>query len=160
MILDHLECLCTRWKRKRDLYVLLCFGLESSGVRLKEILNLSPSVPLPENARRGLCVGRMGGACSPVPRCQPDQQPGRLRIVAVNGTHRLPGDALAPLINVRSGAEGDKQTPNVTKCHAKKSGTESPTRAPTPTRSSTDACVPTPTRSCTDAYVRGRPRSS
>ena len=37
------------------------------------------------------------------------------RIVAVNGTHRLP-DALAPLINVRSGAEGDKQTPNVTKC--------------------------------------------
>ena len=40
------------------------------------------------------------------------------RIVAVNGTHRPP-DALAPLINVRfvrSGAEGDKQTPNVTKC--------------------------------------------
>jgi len=35
--------------------------------------------------------------------------------VAVNGTRRLP-DALAPLINVRSGAEGDKQTPNVTKC--------------------------------------------
>ena len=35
-------------------------------------------------------------------------------MVAVNGTHRLP-DALAPLINVRSGAEGDKQTPNVTK---------------------------------------------
>jgi hypothetical protein len=29
------------------------------------------------------------------------------RIVAVNGTHRLP-DALAPLINVRRGAEGDK----------------------------------------------------
>ena len=28
-------------------------------------------------------------------------------IVAVNGTHRLP-DALAPLINVRSGADGDK----------------------------------------------------
>ena len=36
------------------------------------------------------------------------------RIVAVNGTHRPP-DALAPLINVWSGAEGDKQTPNVTK---------------------------------------------
>ena len=36
------------------------------------------------------------------------------RMVAVNGTHRL-SDALAPLINVRSGAEGDKQTPNVTK---------------------------------------------
>ena len=35
------------------------------------------------------------------------------RIVAVNGTHRL-HDALAPLINVRSGAEGDKLTPNVT----------------------------------------------
>ena len=35
-------------------------------------------------------------------------------LVAVNGTHRLP-DALAPLINVRSGAEGDTQTPNVTK---------------------------------------------
>ena len=34
----------------------------------------------------------------------------------MNGTHRLP-DALAPLINVRRGAEGDKQTPNVTKCH-------------------------------------------
>ena len=33
------------------------------------------------------------------------------RIVAVNGTHRPP-DALAPLINVRRGAEGDKQTPN------------------------------------------------
>ena len=31
-----------------------------------------------------------------------------------NGTHRLP-DALAPLMNVRRGAEGDKQTPNVTK---------------------------------------------
>ena len=30
------------------------------------------------------------------------------------GTHRLP-DALALLINVRSGAEGDKSTPNVTK---------------------------------------------
>ena len=45
---------------------------------------------------------------------QPDRRPGRLRIVAVNGTHRLP-DALAPLINVRSGAEGDKLTPNVTK---------------------------------------------
>ena len=38
------------------------------------------------------------------------------RIVAVNGTHRLP-DALAPLMNVRHGAEGDKQTPNVTKNH-------------------------------------------
>ena len=37
-----------------------------------------------------------------------------IRILAVNGTHRPP-DALAPLINVRSGAEGDKQTPNVTK---------------------------------------------
>ena len=36
-------------------------------------------------------------------------------IVAVNGTHRPP-DALAPLINVRRGAEGDKQPPNVTKC--------------------------------------------
>ena len=41
-----------------------------------------------------------------------------VRIVAVNGTHRPP-DALAPLINVRSGAEGDKQTPNVTKCVTK-----------------------------------------
>ena len=30
----------------------------------------------------------------------------------MNGTHRPP-DALAPLINVRRGAEGDKQTPNV-----------------------------------------------
>ena len=45
---------------------------------------------------------------------QPDRRPGRLRIVAVNGTHRPP-DALAPLINVRSGAEGDRLTPNVTK---------------------------------------------
>ena len=36
------------------------------------------------------------------------------RTVAVNDTHRLP-DALAPLTNVRRGAEGDKQTPNVTK---------------------------------------------
>ena len=44
----------------------------------------------------------------------PDRRPGRLRIVAVNGTHRPP-DALAPLINVRSGAEADKLTPNVTK---------------------------------------------
>ena len=35
-------------------------------------------------------------------------------MAAVNGTHRPP-DALAPLMNVRSGAEGDKQTPNVTK---------------------------------------------
>ena len=33
-------------------------------------------------------------------------------MLAVNGTHRLP-DALAPLINVQSGAEGDKPTPNV-----------------------------------------------
>ena len=33
----------------------------------------------------------------------------------MNGTHRLP-DALAPLINVRRGAEGDTPTPNVTKC--------------------------------------------
>ena len=40
----------------------------------------------------------------------PDRRPGRPRTVAVNGTHRLP-DALAPLINVRSGAEGDKLTP-------------------------------------------------
>ena len=32
----------------------------------------------------------------------------------MNGTHRLP-DALAPLINVRRGAEGDTQTPNATK---------------------------------------------
>ena len=45
--------------------------------------------------------------------CRTDDQVAR--IVAVNGTHRLP-DALAPLINVRSGAEGDKLTPNVTKC--------------------------------------------
>ena len=44
--------------------------------------------------------------------CRTDDQV--VRIVAVNGTHRLP-DALAPLINVRRGAEGDKQTPNVTK---------------------------------------------
>ena len=44
----------------------------------------------------------------------PDRQPGIIRIVAVNGTHRPP-DALAPLINVRSGAEADKLTPNVTK---------------------------------------------
>jgi len=40
----------------------------------------------------------------------PDQV---VQIVAVNGTHRLP-DALAPLINVRRGAEGDTPTPNVT----------------------------------------------
>ena len=45
----------------------------------------------------------------------PDRRPGIIRIVAVNGTHRPP-DALAPLINVRSGADGDKTTPNVTKC--------------------------------------------
>ena len=44
--------------------------------------------------------------------CRTDSQVAR--IVAVNGTHWLP-DALAPLINVRSGAEGDKLTPNVTK---------------------------------------------
>ena len=44
--------------------------------------------------------------------CRTDDQVARM--VAVNGTHRLP-DALAPLINVRRGAEGDKQTPNVTK---------------------------------------------
>ena len=44
--------------------------------------------------------------------CRTDSQVAR--IVAVNGTHRLP-DALAPLINVRRGAEGDKSTPNVTK---------------------------------------------
>ena len=43
--------------------------------------------------------------------CRTDDQVAR--IVAVNGTHRLP-DALAPLINVRRGAEGDRQTPNVT----------------------------------------------
>ena len=47
--------------------------------------------------------------------CRTDDQV--VRIVAVNGTHRPP-DALAPLINVRSGAEGDKSThqmsPNVT----------------------------------------------
>ena len=35
--------------------------------------------------------------------CRTDDQV--VRIVAVNGTHRLP-DALAPLINVRSGARG------------------------------------------------------
>ena len=45
--------------------------------------------------------------------CRTDDQV--VRIVAVNGTHRLP-DALAPLINVRSGTDGDKPTPNVTKC--------------------------------------------
>ena len=44
--------------------------------------------------------------------CRTDDQVAR--IVAMNGTHRLP-DALAPLINMRRGAEGDKQTPNVTK---------------------------------------------
>ena len=45
--------------------------------------------------------------------CRNDSQVAR--IVAVNGTHRPP-DALAPLINVRRGAEGaDKLTPNVTK---------------------------------------------
>ena len=43
-------------------------------------------------------------------------------MVAVNGTHRL-SDALAPLINVRSGAEGDMQTPNVTKLYADHCGT-------------------------------------
>ena len=37
-----------------------------------------------------------------------------------NGTHRLP-DALAPLINVRSGAEGDTLTPNVTKMESESS---------------------------------------
>ena len=46
------------------------------------------------------------------------------RIVAVNGTHRLP-DALAPLINVRRGAEGDRQTPNVTKMGARLNSTSS-----------------------------------
>ena len=45
--------------------------------------------------------------------CRTDSQVAR--IVAVNGTHRLP-DALAPLINVRRGAERDNSTPNVTKC--------------------------------------------
>jgi len=66
-----------------------------------------------------LCVGRDVQAewVGPVPGamlpCRTDDQV--VRIVAVNGTHRLP-DALAPLINVRSGAERDKQTPNVTKC--------------------------------------------
>ena len=52
-----------------------------------------------------------GGTSLP---CRTDHQVART--VAVNGTHRLP-DALAPLINVRRGAEGDKQTPNVTNCH-------------------------------------------
>ena len=55
-------------------------------------------------------VGPVPGTSLP---CRTDNQVAR--IVAVNGTHRLP-DALAPLINVRSGAEGDKRTPNVTKC--------------------------------------------
>jgi len=34
----------------------------------------------------------------------------------MNFFHRFP-DALAPLINVRRGAEGDTPPPNVTKCH-------------------------------------------
>ena len=37
--------------------------------------------------------------------CRTDDQVAR--IVAVNGTHRPP-DALAPLVNVRRGADGDK----------------------------------------------------
>ena len=46
-----------------------------------------------------------GAAVGHVPRylaALPDRRPGRLRIVAVNGTHRAL-DALAPLITVRSG---------------------------------------------------------
>ena len=69
-----------------------------------------------------MCSGSKGGIKFPVLPgtslpCRNDDQV--LWIVAVNGTDRLP-DALAPLIYVRRGAEGDKQTPNVTKCHCSK----------------------------------------
>ena len=67
------------------------------------------------SVRRGLCVGRQGGASPRYLTGQPDRQPGIIRMAAVNGAHRPP-DALAPLINVRRGADGDKLTPNVTKC--------------------------------------------